>query len=292
MDDKPSPTPDLQPRRLIPLGQEEGDDFTRLNALAREVELRITEAINWYLRKKRWPSLLSRLLRALAILFAVLGGLAPLLSSDNKETACLLYNADRWGYILIALAGAFMLFDRYFGFSASWMRYMTAQMALQRNLEKFQLAWAVWRISVQANTPTPEQQSAAIALMTSVQQRSGELIDKEFQIWIAQFQEQLTALQAAIDKDKKERHPGNLVVTYRSQTVISGPADIYLNNQLVRQTDSGSTLLPTLSPGTYLVQVRANGGLLLGSETAKVESGQTSEVCIELQVMTGGPTTP
>jgi hypothetical protein len=288
----PGTTHDLQPRRLIVPGQEERDDYAALNTLAQEVEQRITEAIDWYLRKKRWPSRASRLLRFLAIVLAVLGGLAPLVSGGNDTTSCLLVNADRWGYILIALAGACLLFDRFFGFSASWMRYMTAQMALQRSLEEFQLSWAVWRIDVEENKPTKDQQNAAYALLRSVQHRTADLIDKEFQRWIAQFQEQLTALQAAIDKDHKERRPGNLVVTYRSQTAITGPADILLNGQLVRQTDSGSILLPALSPATYLVQVRANGGALQGSETVSIEPGQTAELNISLQAVGPNTTTP
>jgi len=143
----------------------------------------------------------------------------------------------------------------------------------------------------EAATPA-EQRTLAIDLLTTFQQQAGELIDKEFQTWVAQFQEQLAALQATIDKDKKERSSGNLVITYHAPATITGSADIYLNNQLVRQTDSGGMLLPALTPDTYLVQVKANNGALQGSKTVKVESGQTSEVSIELKTVTPGTTIP
>ena len=214
----------------------------------------------------------------------------PLVSNSQLVPTGL--NTDRWGYILIALAGAFLLFDRYFGFSTSWMRYMTAQMALQKALERFQLSWAVWRIAVKNQKPTDDQHNSGIALLNNFQQQTAELIEKEFQIWVTQFQEQLTALQAAIDKDRKERYPGNLVVTFHAQTAITGPADIYLNNRLAQQTDSGSMLFSALNPETHLVQVKANKGALQGSKTVKVESGQTSEVSIELKTVTPSTTIP
>jgi len=77
---------------------------------------------------------------------------------SNSQLAPTWFNTDRWGYILIALGGDLFLFDRYFGFSTSWMRYMTAQMALQRNLEKFQLSWAVWRMAAQKQQPPPSSE--------------------------------------------------------------------------------------------------------------------------------------
>jgi hypothetical protein len=290
MNDKPKPPvfPDLQPRRSVSQDQKQADVFAALNALALSLEERAVEAVSWYLRHKGGPRFASRLLRGLAIAFGVSGGLAPLLSGADLSgevwgMTWTLPDTDHWGYILIALAGAALLTDRYFGFSSSWMRYMTTQMALQRALEKFQLSWAVWRIQVKGNTPGDGQQTAAIALLTAFGQEIGDLVDQEFQSWVAQFKEQLAELQAAISKDKTERRPGNLVVGIHADSSISGPADIYLDNRLVRQTDSGSVLLSALNPGSHLVAVKANGGALQGSTTVMVEAGQTSEANIGLK---------
>ncbi|WP_300454519.1 SLATT domain-containing protein [Accumulibacter sp.] len=299
----PASSRDIRPREAFDQesGNEQQGDCEALQMLAADLEKRAVEAADWYLRNKIWPRRLSRLLRFLAILFGILGGLAPLvggayLFGDAGNGKPALANATQWGYILIALAAASMLFDRYFGFSSSWMRYMTAQMALQRSLEKFQLSWRLWRIKVSGTQPSDEQQAAAIGLLTAFQQEVGDLVEQEFQAWIAQFKEQLAELQAAIDKDKAERRPGNLVVGIHSATAISGPAEIYLDNRLVRRTDSGSVLLSALNPGSHLVVVKANAGTWQGSATVSVQAGETSEANIELKAIdpaTGdGPQVP
>ncbi len=292
----PPPSRDLRPRIAVdqPPGNEEDSDFAALQALATDLERRAVDAADWYLRNKAGPRRRSRLLRFLAILFGVLGGLAPLVgglqfAGTDSSAGSSLASASQWGYLLIALAAASLLFDRYFGFSSSWMRYMTAQMALQRSLEKFQLAWSLWRIKISGGKPTDEEQAAAIALLTAFQQEVGDLIDQEFQAWISQFKEQLAELQAAISKDKDERRPGNLVIGIHAQQVINGPADVYLDNRLLRRTDSGSVLLTALNPGSHLVTVKANEGALEGSATVTVQAGETSEAHINLKRVNADP---
>ena len=294
MSTPPTTSRDLRPRASIepPPGEQPSRDEA-LCALAGELMARAVEAVNWYLQHKIWPSRLSRLLRALAILGGVLGGLAPLLGGASVSGAFAdgkwsLY-ANQSGYILIALAGAALLFDRYFGFSSSWMRYMTAQRALQRALESFQLSWAIWRLQVTDAGPDAEQQAAAIALLTAFQQKIGELVDQEFQAWVAQFKQELAELQTAISKDKSENRPGHLVLGIQTNEAIIGPADVYLDNRLVRQTDSGSVLLTALDPGSHLLMVTANKGALQGSKTVNLAAGATSEVIVELKASAPHP---
>lgn len=286
----PAPSRDMRPRESVDQATASGQqsDYEGLQALAADLEKRAVEAANWYLRNKIWPRRLSRLLRFLAILFGVLGGLAPLVAGttlfgEGSEGKPWLSSANQWGYILIALAAASLVFDRYFGFSSSWMRYMTAQMALQRALEKFQLSWGLWRIRASSNSLDDDQQAAAISLLTAFQEQVGDLVDQEFQAWISQFKEQLAELQATINKDKEDRRPGNLVIGIHSDESISGPAEVYLDNRIVRKTDSGSVLLTALNPGSHLITVKANGGTLQGGATVSVQSGETSEANIELK---------
>lgn len=283
-----TPSRDLRPRAALASSPEQPPGrYDALNALADELAGRAVEAVDWYLQHKVWPCRLSRLLRALAILAGVLGGLAPLLGGASVSGE---FAGDKWslyanqsGYILIALAGAALLFDRYFGFSSSWMRYMTAQRALQRALENFQLSWAIWRLQVKDAGPDDEQQAAAIALLTAFQKMISELVDQEFQAWVAQFKQELAQLQAAVSKDQVENRPGHLVLDIQASDARSGPADVYLDNRLVRQTDSGSVLLTALDPGSHLVTVKANNGSLQGSKTVNVAAGETAAATVELQ---------
>ncbi len=277
----------LEPRQPGGLIKDCSNQLAALDNLAYESELQAIKAIKWYLKRKRSQSWLSQGVRWFAVLFVVIGGFSPLLSGMGEVTSLLPKgsNLDHWGYIFIALSAALVALDRFLGFSTTWMRYMTAQMALQRALEKFQLAWAVWRLSITDNAPTAEQHSAAIALLTSFQQQIGDVVDKEMQTWLSEFQQQLSALQAAVDKDKTERAPGNLVVTYSAPVPIDGQADIYVDNQLSRSTSSGAVILTGIAPGSHFVMVKANGGKLQGNATITLTAGQTAQTNIELKVV-------
>lgn len=278
---------DIRPHSSLKENKDFTDEFAALNAIAGSLEARAIETIDWYLVRKRWPRQLSRMLRSAAILFCAAGGVIPLLnnvdlSGDLWGVKWSLPSSARWGYILFALAASSILTDRYFGFSSSWMRYMKAQMSLQRALERFQLSWGIWQIHSKDNFSTKDKQHAAIALLESFSSQIGELVDEEFNIWTTQFKEQLAELQTAINKKNTENRPGNIVVHYHSDTAINGKADIYLDNILTKQVDSRSILLTATTPGNHFIQVKANSGELSGSASVSLEAGQTIEIGINL----------
>jgi hypothetical protein len=97
------------------------------------------DTITRYLRdqRRRWWS--SRLSRAAAMTFAVLGGIVPLIANN------LTWVEANVGYALLALAAGGVAFDHFFGFSAGWVRCVVTAQALQGRLARFHLAWAAWQ---------------------------------------------------------------------------------------------------------------------------------------------------
>lgn len=273
---------ELRPTAACDLAKDYDSTLAALDALACALEKRAVEYINWYLGRKNRPKRWSLPLRGLTVGFFLAGTLVPIVSGDSwvKEH---LPAIDHWGYLFFAFAGVFILLERHMGFATTWMRYMTAEMALQRAYDKFGLAWALWRLQVGNGSPTPEQVTAAVALLTGFRQEVGDVVDTEFQTWIAEFQEQLAALQAAVEKGKTDNRPGNLVVKFQCAKPIAGVVSLYLNGQVVRQTDGGAAVLTGLPPGPYALRVTANDGALQGSATVKVEAGQTAETTVELK---------
>ncbi|MFI3219995.1 MAG: SLATT domain-containing protein [Methylococcales bacterium] len=72
----------------------------------------IITMIIWYLTKKRLPSLCSRVLHFLAIMFAGFGGLCPLLQNLGG------HNFNQLGYVSLGLVAAILGFDKFFGFNS------------------------------------------------------------------------------------------------------------------------------------------------------------------------------
>ena len=69
-------------------------------------------------------------------MLAVAGGVTPLLRARESGLV-----ASGWGYVALALSAGCVLFDRYFGYTSSWMRYMRAQARLNRVLVAAQAQW-------------------------------------------------------------------------------------------------------------------------------------------------------
>lgn len=283
-----APARNLSPLKVFSKIEPETTALDKLQNLAVLLEERTIGTILWYLHRKKWPRWLSRGVRFTAIVLAILGGLWPLAASANLIDG---KSQSQLGYVFIALAGAILLTDRYFGFSSSWMRFMTVQMSLQRALEKFQLNWTVWQIQAATQAAPPsslssEQIGCGIAMLSNFQTEIGTLIDQEFQTWVAEFKEQLANLQASISKDKDDQMPGNIIVNISAGTALKGPRQVYVDNQFANQIDNSTALLTAVSPGSHLLTVKAvsdKGTVVEGSKAVTVIGGRTGTTEIALK---------
>lgn len=104
--------------------------------------------IEWYSKAAIPNKNYARAIRFAAILFVALAGIAPLVitaipqgtPTPNGVDFSRLVNIT---YIFIGIAAFLIGVDKFFGFSSSWMRYITTQMALETLLAKFRYDWAI-----------------------------------------------------------------------------------------------------------------------------------------------------
>src|SRR5260370_24769936 len=123
---------------------------TCLDSLREYVEHDVEAAIRWCYAKKPWKAWGSQLLKFLTLLATGLGGLLPIVSATGifssgfPEAQKQLRNLqiNQIGYLCFGLAAAFLAFDKYFGYSTGWMRYITTAMSLETTLRNFRLDWA------------------------------------------------------------------------------------------------------------------------------------------------------
>jgi hypothetical protein len=133
-----------------PNSQIEAKETEPLEALYLQVEKQVTEAIEWYLAKKQSKAWLSKWLRLFTILFGVIGGLIPLLYASGalgKDPIIGMY-----GYVFIASAGACVVFDKFFGVTSPWLRYMQSALSLQQLLGEMRIDWVQLSVSSDIGT--------------------------------------------------------------------------------------------------------------------------------------------
>jgi hypothetical protein len=140
-----------------------------------------TRAIDWYLRDKATKRAGSRLLRAAAIVLAVGGAIAPLLSAGQAATV------TPWGYVLLAGAAGCAAFDHFFGLSASWMRDMATIRAVQGRLAAFRFDWAAATAEQALNLERLDAQHR-MELIRRFAADVTDLVNAETGNWMTEFQ--------------------------------------------------------------------------------------------------------
>jgi hypothetical protein len=124
---------------------------------------------------------LSVFLRCTALLLAIVGGLCPLLPEMSKV------DASRYGYILLAAGGGLLLFDKHFGLSSSWMRFMAAAQEIEALLDAFRVDWASEKSKL--NTPAiPSGSDPRFQLIKDFLVNMHAIIERETNEWRAEFQ--------------------------------------------------------------------------------------------------------
>lgn len=159
------------------------------------VEARALDAIGWYLTKKAPVARWSKVLRFCAILLATVGAVLPLIGATpllgNGQGATM----GNYGYVFLALSGAAVLFDKLFGLSSRWMRYMTTSMILQRQLAQFEMDWAAAWLEVVDQNPTTAQKEQLIGLLRAFRLAIADEVVRETQAWVAEFESGLAQLE-------------------------------------------------------------------------------------------------
>jgi len=181
---------DLHPGRFPELSWADADLTASLEAVYHWVEGEAIRAATWYLHEKKAKSRWSRALRILAILFATAGAALPFIAANNGAVDF------EWGYVLLALAAGAVAMDRYFGFSTAWMRYMTAEQALQRRLQELQFAWATMLINRGTRVPSAHEVAAELEKLAAAAAAIGEEVRTETMAWAEEFQTNIGELRS------------------------------------------------------------------------------------------------
>jgi uncharacterized damage-inducible protein DinB len=107
-----------------------------------------------------------------------------------------------WGFVLLALAAGCLAYDRFFGYSTAWMRYMSTVIALRSHLTDFQLSWIKL---TNAGTPADQLVEHVHKFVTLV----NEAIRRETESWSNEFNSQFTDMESNLTRSRRDVRNNN-----------------------------------------------------------------------------------
>ncbi len=166
-----------------------------VSKLYERVVLAAENSIDWYLRKKESRKRGALACSFFALAFLLLGMLVPATLLVDPE-----FPYPNLGYVLILASGACMLVNRLFGYSSGWMRYLRAAFTLKRQLEEFQLDWALVRSEMGGDPVDPKQTARLLNGLKRMTQQMNRLVEEETDLWLREFGSELDGAEGGLLK--------------------------------------------------------------------------------------------
>jgi hypothetical protein len=217
---------------------------------------RAQERIQWYEDKGEPRKFLSQVLRIVAISLTAAGALCPLLDATgvflSKQSGVDSIVLGKWGYVFIAVAAGIIGFDRYFGLSTGWMRFIVTQLSLERSLQEFHYDWAML-LAQQQETSQKLNSTVLLQRLKDFSLQVESLVKQETDAWVMEFQSNVAELETVLKTEAKTRKPGSIKVSVTNAKDFE-KVTIRLNDSNIRELAGVSEgLIETVPPGRYEV---------------------------------------
>ncbi|HYH10123.1 MAG TPA: SLATT domain-containing protein [Thermoanaerobaculia bacterium] len=265
----------------------------QVNELYTAVQKKVEDLAQWYVRKKKHPALMSRILRRLAIVGTILGGLCPVLEGAVAVPPSISLNDI--GYVLLAVAGAAVLGDRFGGFSSAWMRYAKTHLQLDGMLDRFHMEWVIACAQYDLDAEAQKDPSRLIALVDKLRVFTTDVsavVDGETQAWMVEFQNQLAMLQKATEKSAQPQSAktaeetattGEVNVTVANFEQAKNPVYLFIDGAPVDPATAKLSILKART-GTHEIGARTLYGdqVIKSSVQTTVAAGKAADVSLTL----------
>lgn len=189
--------PDLKFKGIPNLSWEPEERVASLETMASYVAEQAELAITWYLGKIPRKRYFARLLRLTAILATTVSGLIPLLA-EIFVTNGIPDVQPAWASVALAIAGAAVLLDHFFGFSSAWMRYFTTKLRIERALHDFRFEWEIHGVVPKNKKPESDEVKEVQGKLECCKRfiaRIDEIIAEETEAWIREFRAALLQIE-------------------------------------------------------------------------------------------------
>ena len=148
-----------------------------------------SEPIEWYKKKKIMVRFFAKLLRGVAIIITTIAALIPMLTDLIKIGGKPLDSV--WASIALVIGAALIAADRFFGFSASWMRFVDSEIKIDALLKDFQIDWEMQKAALKGRIPDDSQIQEQLRKCRTFLNHVNEILAEESEQWQNDFRNAL-----------------------------------------------------------------------------------------------------
>jgi hypothetical protein len=284
------PDDNISPKDFNPDEWAKKEPAEAIPELFRDANVQISESIRWYKAAKGGKARWSSRLRSIAILSGVLGGLMPIVGAifSAHELAI-----TQFGYILVGIAAGALAFDRFFGLSSGWIRYMSAMTTIERLRMEFTLDWA--KMLREAAPPASPDLLKFVDRWIALRNALAQTVKEETDAWANEFRASMADLdkylqdtraktEARVQEVTKQQaalQPGSVNLSWKGD--VDGDAEILLDGRLFTKTMVRTVTLGSIASGPRAIAIRGvKAGKPVGaSKSIPVEGGKVVDLAIE-----------
>jgi len=260
------------------------DPAGALKELREYVVATATDAANWYWARAKWKKRMGMSLRFVAIVATGIGGLLPLLAVAMEEGNAL----SGWGYVALAFAGASITLDKFFGFSRSWIRFVTTGTALQSEMQKFHMAWARITSGLRGKDPkdyTGEELDLLFELIASALAKVRQIVEEETRVWTAEYATSLSDLEKRVEAEQKALKPGGINLTIVGGDKAADGVAVSVDGMVVQTVKGVRATVRNVYPGQH--KIEASGKIATRKHTdsliVQIPAGEIVPVTLTLK---------
>jgi hypothetical protein len=241
--------------------------------------------IAWYQKTKRAKARWSKFIRATCILLFILTALVPI---SNAYFGKYFHAADgtsqflNLGYIFATLGAGLLSLDKFYGFSAGWVRINAAITDLQNAKRNFRI---VFETAVMTQAPdTIEGFKALVEQIRAFDDNVTAIVKCETDQWGREFQAGNAQLSEFFQTKLNEQKPGDLQVNIADAQLYKS-VELSLNGSPNGSITGGARLLSSLPPDNYELTLRGtrpDDTVAVKNAVAAVKAGALTSVDVKI----------
>lgn len=240
-------------------------------------------AIRWYQRSRRPKRRGAICLRVSVIVLGTTAGLLPIFAQMFEAKLGKTPFQPAWPAVAVAVAGALLLLDRFFGCTSAWIRYIKAELRLQHLLEEFQLDWQA-ELAVKPRPPDDKKIQRLLDRAKVFLTQVNQTVQDETNTWIEEFKSTLKQIDEMIKAKEAATALAGLNVEVTDGDQFTDGWSLAINDGPPRPYRGKTAGLRNVIPGIHTVRIEGqkDGKDQVAEVTVSVPAGGIASVQVTL----------